>query len=1057
MRLHTLTMRAFGPFADTERVDFDRLGAGGLFLIHGPTGAGKTSVLDAVCFALYGSLPGARGKDRSPKSDHAPLDRIPEVTLECTVRGRRVRIERRPRWERPKKRGTGTITENAKVVVSERVNGRWEGVTTRPDEAGQFIGDLVGLTIDQFCQIAMLPQGDFARFLRAKSDERRESLERIFNTRVFRDVEDWFKGHANRLRREVETANDRVRSVAGRIAEVGRSPAPDLPEELSAWAAELACVTGATAADADAVASGFTEARASAQRALTEGREIRSRQERLAAARERRARLAGDARERARIDVRLAEAERAEAVLPFLRARDHRRTELDKAEIAVADQVSLVAGLEDVGPGIGADVGAAAGAGAGTDPGADAGTGAGDSPAGGPGAGLPRGTGVGSRAGTGSNTGVEPIDGGPAGRGRPQALLRAAEQRRRDELARLDLMRGDAERRTSLGQAITRFTGRLAGIEGDLAQVRARLADLPARIERVTGELRRARELGGQAEAAETALAAAERRRTAAVEHERLGADLAAAEERHRAAVDAAQNARDRALDLRERRITQMSAELAAGLVDGEPCAVCGSEHHPRPALPSQGGLVTAEEEKAAHTAADRAWTARSEAESAVVALRERRTAAAERAEGRTVPAAREEARDLRTALDEARAAAGEAQRLEEALDQLTTELERGRAREADLAREESEVRAHRENAGREHERLTALLDRARGDDPGLEERIVRLSEEADLLHAATEAVNTRDLAAEELRAAAADAEHRRAASGFDDEFQVREAALEEPRRRELRERARAHDDGVAAAEAVLADPELAAADAVPVPDLAAMEAAAGHAAAAADRAVAWRSMLRERADRLAALRGELVASLAGCEPVLRRYAVAEGLRGLAAGTSADNTDSVRLSAYVLAARLEQVVAAANDRLLTMSDGRYELRYTVDKAAGDGRARSAGGLGMRVVDAWTGVERDPATLSGGETFFSSLALALGLGDVASAEAGGTDIDTLFVDEGFGTLDEDTLEEVLDVLDRLRDGGRAVGVVSHVADLRQRVTTRLRVVKGASGSRLEHVG
>jgi exonuclease SbcC len=194
-----------------------------------------------------------------------------------------------------------------------------------------------------------------------------------------------------------------------------------------------------------------------------------------------------------------------------------------------------------------------------------------------------------------------------------------------------------------------------------------------------------------------------------------------------------------------------------------------------------------------------------------------------------------------------------------------------------------------------------------------------------------------------------------------------------------------------------------------------------------------------------------------GSEPVLRRYAVAEGLRGLAAGTSGDNTDNVRLSAYVLAARLEQVVAAANGRLLTMSDGRYELRYTVDKAAGDGRARSAGGLGMRVVDAWTGVERDPATLSGGETFFSSLALALGLGDVAAAEAGGADIDTLFVDEGFGTLDEDTLEEVLDVLDRLRDGGRAVGVVSHVADLKHRVTTRLKVVKGPSGSRVEHTG
>ncbi|MFC3998821.1 SbcC/MukB-like Walker B domain-containing protein [Nocardiopsis sediminis] len=139
-----------------------------------------------------------------------------------------------------------------------------------------------------------------------------------------------------------------------------------------------------------------------------------------------------------------------------------------------------------------------------------------------------------------------------------------------------------------------------------------------------------------------------------------------------------------------------------------------------------------------------------------------------------------------------------------------------------------------------------------------------------------------------------------------------------------------------------------------------------------------------------------------------------------------------------------------------MWSGRYELRHTVDKAAGD-RSRSGGGLGLRVLDAWTGQERDPATLSGGETFAGSLALALGLGDVAGAEAGGADIHTLFVDEGFGSLDEEALEEVLGLLDDLRDGGRAVGVVSHVADLRSRITTRLKVTKTPTGSTVTQVG
>jgi exonuclease SbcC len=466
---------------------------------------------------------------------------------------------------------------------------------------------------------------------------------------------------------------------------------------------------------------------------------------------------------------------------------------------------------------------------------------------------------------------------------------------------------------------------------------------------------------------------------------------------------------------------------------------------------------VSAEEERRAQAAADTAAARRTEAESAVVALRERRTAARERAGDGTAGTAREEVEAHTAALAEARAAAGEARRVEEELERTAGDLERARTREGELTRQEAQVGADRDNAVREHGRLTALLDRARGDDAGLDERIARLGGEADLLRAAAEAAVNRDRAAEELRTAVAEAERQRAEVRFADEAGVWESALDEERRRALRERARSFDDALAAVEASLADPELTGAEELPAPDLEELAAVARTASEAADRAVAWRSMLEERARRLASLRGELGLRLADCEPALRRYAVAEGLRGLTSGTSSDNTDSVRLSAYVLAARLEQVVAAANDRLVTMSDGRYELRYTVDKAAGDGRARSAGGLGMRVVDAWTGVERDPATLSGGETFFSSLALALGLGDVASAEAGGADIDTLFVDEGFGTLDEDTLEEVLDVLDRLRDGGRAVGVVSHVADLRQRVSTRLRVVKTAAGSRVEHTG
>ncbi|WP_327091258.1 SMC family ATPase [Nonomuraea sp. NBC_01738] len=176
-------------------------------------------------------------------------------------------------------------------------------------------------------------------------------------------------------------------------------------------------------------------------------------------------------------------------------------------------------------------------------------------------------------------------------------------------------------------------------------------------------------------------------------------------------------------------------------------------------------------------------------------------------------------------------------------------------------------------------------------------------------------------------------------------------------------------------------------------------------------------------------------------------------MAALVLGTAKDNQWGMKLSSFVLGERLRQVVDAANERLDHMSGGRYRLQHDLRKTAG-ARGRSGGGLGLRVLDAWTGMDRDPATLSGGESFITSLALALGLADVVTGEAGGAEIGTLFVDEGFGTLDEDTLDGVLDILDGLRDGGRAVGIVSHVGELRTRIPAQLRVVKTRAGSSLQ---
>jgi DNA repair protein SbcC/Rad50 len=154
------------------------------------------------------------------------------------------------------------------------------------------------------------------------------------------------------------------------------------------------------------------------------------------------------------------------------------------------------------------------------------------------------------------------------------------------------------------------------------------------------------------------------------------------------------------------------------------------------------------------------------------------------------------------------------------------------------------------------------------------------------------------------------------------------------------------------------------------------------------------------------------------------------------------------LGSYVLAGRLEEVVASATERLLGMTQGRYELRH--DDAA---RGRGVRGLDITVFDRYTEDERAAATLSGGETFMASLALALGLADTVQAEAGGVDMDTLFVDEGFGSLDAASLADVMEVLDGLQADGRTIGVVSHVERMKQDIGYRLEVLKTRQGSHL----
>ena len=274
-------------------------------------------------------------------------------------------------------------------------------------------------------------------------------------------------------------------------------------------------------------------------------------------------------------------------------------------------------------------------------------------------------------------------------------------------------------------------------------------------------------------------------------------------------------------------------------------------------------------------------------------------------------------------------------------------------------------------------------------------------------------------------------------------------AAQRSPQWRAEQEQAiRAYEAETVSVTAQLADPELDV-PLDPAADLAGAQEAVRLAAERHDAAVTALGLARDRAATLAGLAPQFAAERAALDPLRERAEEARRLADLAGGQGA-NTLKMTLSAFVLAARLEEVAEAASQRLLTMTAGRYSLAHTDARRGGGGRS----GLGLLACDSWTGLERDTSTLSGGETFLASLALALGLADVVTAEAAGVAIEALFVDEGFGSLDEDTLEEVMNVLDGLREGGRMVGIVSHVSELRQRIPAQIHVRKGRSGSSVE---
>ncbi|MFI9636316.1 AAA family ATPase [Nocardia sp. NPDC051929] len=1062
MRLHKLEMTAFGPFAATTVVDFDALGADGLFLLHGQTGAGKTTVLDAIAFALYGRVPGARGESKRLHSDHAPEQTPPEVVLEATLGGRRLRLTRSPEFQRPKRDGTGMRTINPKATLAW-LDGRGENLSRIPD-IGEEVLRLLGMSADQFFQVVLLPQGDFARFLRADNEDREKLLEKLFDTKRFGTAEQWLADKRRAAEADLDARTDGIKRLITQVGMAAGVADSVGTGECVGWSQDLLSTARVDLATAAAEVERCQAESARVREQAEQQRRLRELRRRMSSARAQLDDYVAGADRRAALQAELDLARRA---APVVAAIDEARTAVQtqrrrEGEKRTAAERLAARLLEPESAELG---------------------------------------------------GAELVDGD---RVRDDADIDAAVQRWSAQIGALDEVRTDAATATRLGGELDALRTEDATLARRVTELAARREELPAVLTAAEARLREAAEavaaLPGitaeteRLQAAATAAVELAARRTA-LDHARIEFDAARA---------AHLDAKELVLDLRERRLSGMAAELAGELVDGSPCAVCGSAQHPAPAQPTDTAVSKDEEEaavaaeRAAEDVRDRALARITGLEREIEALVARGgdtdrvelaaalRAATDRYEDTSELAANAdglEAELTRLRGDEARlhdelrasearrsavaaTVASAERRLGEFTDRLRSAagadltIDRRRARLAALVAEATALRETRAEAVAAREQVSRIADRVENlagvagfvpegeyggssSAPGSASVTTegsaqsggpaQLPESAEM--AASDSVGaeepalvgtrTRDTLGDDVARLTAYAKV------------VNAASRDSRRQAEIEAELVAADRARAAAEAVLAEPEIRAASEQEPGDPAELDALVTAAQTALNAVVAAHAEASRRASQLEELGGQLWAAVDRIAPAQRAFEELDGLADLVAGRGANNR-RMSLHSYVLAARLEEVAQAGSLRLRRMSGGRYEFVHS-DKAGPRGRR---GGLGLDIRDDYTGAIRPAKTLSGGETFMASLSLALGLADTVAAESGGLVLDTLFIDEGFGGLDADTLDAVMGVLDELRAGGRVVGVVSHVDEMRQRIPSRLHVVRGRDGSHLQ---
>ena len=913
MRPLKLTLSAFGPYAGRTVLELERLGTCGLYLITGDTGAGKTTIFDAITYALYGEPSGEYRDSSMLRSKYADADVPTEVELVFSYGGKTYTVRRNPEYARPKAKGSGTTVQKADAQLTYP-DGR---VVTKLREVNAAIREILGIDRRQFSQIAMIAQGDFLKLLLADTKDRQAIFREIFKTGYYQTFQERLKGEAGAVEKERERAKASVQQYIGGI--LCDENAPLAPQIAQAKEGQLPV------------------------------NEVEELLEKL---------IGQDTQ---RLDQAEQEAAQVEKELTQITGQLSRAEQLRKTRAEMTrtqqDQAAAVPALEE---------------------------------------------------------------------------LRAAWERQRDRVPETENLQAQAA-------AIEAELPRYGQLEQTRAKCRHLAQSIPATAREIEGQQQALENLGAQilrCKAERNSLEHTE------AQKEKLLRELEQLEQRERDLAELAQSMRSLqamagALDQAQKEYRQaaLNAErvrqdaegkrrafndeqagiMAAGLVEGAPCPVCGSTSHPHKAEMSQNAPTEAEVEQAerlAKQAQDAANAKSSRAGELKGALDTREQAAAQQtqrllgncdlAEAPANMAQIAAGQKAKKAVLKAQIAEEDARAARKALlDQQIPEQEAQRAAEekqlSEKQRQMASFQATLEELERQSQTLEGQLKYE--SQKAAETALTTLRQQARTLRTALERAE-QAFAAQDKALAELNAREKQLQALLEGAEELDQAALMERQsvlgdlRTELRNRQK---------------------------NL--------HVRLTTNRS-AWEN-IRTQSAQLAALD--------------QKWGWIKALSNTANG-NVPGRERIMLETYVQMTYFDRILARANTHLMRMSGGKYDLkrRETAENL------RSQSGLELDVIDHYNGSERSVKTLSGGESFIASLSLALGLAEEVQTSAGGIRLDTMFVDEGFGSLDEETLQQAMGALDSLTEGSRLVGIISHVAELRERIDKQIVVKKEKTG-------